>query len=74
VTVTIRLPFDIEADLVAQARAQGLEFDEPGDFNLAWTAPGGPEIDERLFAGLVFLSAAPHPVCAGSADTARKNA
>jgi len=31
-------------------------------------------IDEQLFAGLVFLSAAPHPVCAGSADTARKNA
>ena len=29
---------------------------------------------EELFAGLVFLSAAPHPVCAGSADTARKNA
>ena len=31
-------------------------------------------IDEQLFAGLVFLSAALHPVCAGSVDTARKNA
>jgi hypothetical protein len=49
-----------------------LEFDEPG-ISTAWTTPGGPEIDEQLFAGLVFLSAAPHPVCAGSADTARKN-
>jgi hypothetical protein len=51
-----------------------VEFDEPRDFNLAWTTPGSPEIDGQLFAGLVFLSAAPHPVCAGSADTARKNA
>src|ERR1700689_1253202 len=29
---------------------------------------------EQLFASLVFLSAASHPVCAGSADTARRNA
>src|SRR5580658_3703479 len=43
-------------------------------FQACMDPPGGPEIDEQLFAGLVFLSSAPHPVCAGSADTARKNA
>jgi hypothetical protein len=31
-------------------------------------------IDEQLFTDLVFLSTAPHPVCSGSIDTARKNA
>jgi hypothetical protein len=35
---------------------------------------GSRPIDKQLLAGLVFLSAAPHPVCAGCADTARENA
>jgi predicted DNA binding CopG/RHH family protein len=39
-TVTIQLPSDIEADLAAQARAQGLELQQYVEHLLRAQAPG----------------------------------